>query len=155
MNDLRLKYSARFKRDYVAYMAIVIFFLIVISEVTLAVSLPLYMYKSSGMADYIRKQQLLQSFDIARNEIKGLNSKDASVQAEVRLISWTFDSMADYLRDHAKELSPEDVITLQKQLNEMRAAMTQLRRNKPFSKEYKLDCGPYIQRIIKKAGENK
>ena len=155
MNDLRLKYSAKFKRDYVAYLAIGFFFLIVISEVTLAVSLPLYMHKSSGMAAYIRKQELLKSFDAARGEIKGINSKEASVQAEARLIVWTLNSMADYLRLYAKELSSEDVAILQQQLNEMRSTMAQLRKGNPFSKEYKLDCGPYIERIIKKAGENK
>lgn len=155
MNDLRLKYSAKFKRDYVAYLAVGFFFLIVISEVTLAVSLPLYMHRSSGMAVYIRKQTLLQSFDAARSEAKRLNSKEPSVQAEARLIAWTLNSMADYLRLYAKELSSEDVAVLQQQLNEMRSVLAQLRKGKPFSKEYKLDCGPYIERIIKKAGENK
>ena len=48
MENIRSKYTANFKRDYVAGSAIAIFFLIVISEITLAVSLPLYMRSENG-----------------------------------------------------------------------------------------------------------
>ena len=40
----QLRYSAKFKRDYVAMLAVAIFFAIIFCEVALAVSIPAYLH---------------------------------------------------------------------------------------------------------------
>ena len=152
MNNLRLKYSANFKRDYVAFFAVIIFFLIVISELVLAVSLPLYMRHDSAMAVSVRRLKLLESFDSARRTVQSFKPQNDTVQAELALLSWNLDMMADYLRQYAKYLSGDEIALLQGQLNEMSASLNALKRNKPFSKEYKLDYTPYLEWVMKKSG---
>ena len=152
MNNLRVKYSANFKRDYVAFFAVVIFFLIVISELVLAVSLPLYMRHDSAMAVSVRRLRLLESFDAARRAAQSLKPKNDTVQAELALLSWNLDMMADYLRRYAKYLTSDEIALLQGQLNEMSASLNALKRDKPFSKEYKIDYTPYLEWVMKKSG---
>ena len=152
MKTLRSKYTAKFKRDYVAWTAIVIFCLIVISEITLAVALPVYMYKDSSLAVSVRRLNLLESFDHVRRSAVALKSSDPAVQAEGRLLIWTLNQMADHLRNYSRYLTGEEIAILQKQLNEMNAVLTQLQKGIPFSKEHKLDYEPYINSVMKKSG---
>lgn len=153
--NLKSKYTAKFKSDYVAVSAIVLFFLIIISELTLAVSLPLFMKQENVMAVSVRRLHLLETFDKTRKLSRKLTSKDDTVQAEAALLTWNLNRMADYLRDYAKYLSSEDLAVLQKQLNEMNASLTHLQNGKPFSQEYKLDYTPYLDRVMKQSGVSK
>ena len=148
----QLMYSVNFKRDYVAWFALVLFFLIVISEITLAVALPAYMRRDTAIALSVRRLRLIESFDAARFQIMEIKPKKETVRAELRLISWTLNQMADHLREHALKLDSDQIAALQQQVNEMSASLTQLKKDIPFSKEYKLDCTPYIQRTLRNNG---
>lgn len=153
--DLRARYSANFKRDYVATSAVVIFFLIVISEITLAISLPLFMERENIMAVSVRRLKLLETFDATRRQANALKVKNPTAQAEAELLKWNLNQMAEYLRKYAKYLSGNDLATLQQQLNEMSACLTYLHRRRSFSREYKLDYTPYLERIMKRSGVSK
>ena len=152
MENIRSKYTANFKRDYVAGSAIAIFFLIVISEITLAVSLPLYMRSENAMALSVRRLKLIETFDSTRKAAQSVKTKNETAKAEAALLRWNLDRMAEYLRRYAKYLSGDDIATLQMQLNEMRASLSQLQKGVPFSTEYNLDYTPYLERIMKKSG---
>lgn len=152
MENIRSKYTANFKRDYVAWSAVILFLLLVASEITLAVSLPLYMKKESAMAVSVRRLTLLESFDATRRTARSLNVKDETAKAEVALLRWNLDRMAEYLRLYSKYISANDIATLQQQLNEMNASLTQLQKGVPFSEEYKLDYTPYLERVMKQSG---
>ena len=148
----QLMYSADFKRDYVACFALGLFFLIVISEITLAVALPAYMRRDTAIALSVRRLQLIATFDAARFQVQSIKPKKETVSAELRLISWTLNQMADHLRENALKLDSDQIALLQQQLNEMSATLNQLQKNISFSREYKLDCNPYIQRTLRKSG---
>ena len=152
MENIRSKYTANFKRDYVAGSAIAIFFLIVISEITLAVSLPLYMRSENAMAVSVRRLKLIETFDDARKKARSIKVKNETAKAEAALLRWNLDRMAEYLRLYAKYLSGDEIATLQTQLNEMRASLNQLQKDVPFSTEYNLDYTPYLERIMKQSG---
>ena len=155
MKNLRSRYTANFKRDYVATLAVIVFFLIVISELVLAVSLPLYMKKENAMAVSVRRLKLLESFDSIRKHAKSVKVKNPTAQAEADLIVWNLNQMADYLREYAQFLSGDDLATLQNQINEMDASINRLKRGVPFSREYKIDYTPYLERIMKQSGVTK
>ena len=152
MNNLRSKYSASFKRDYIAGAAVVIFVLIVISEVVLAVTLPVYMKKENAMALSVRRLQLLETFDNLRLYARHLKSDNNTVQSEIKLLVWNLDKMADYLRQYTQYLSSDEIAILQSQLNGIGASLNFLSKQKPFSREYKIDYTPYLERIMKKSG---
>lgn len=155
MKNLRSRYTANFKRDYVAAVAVIIFFLIVISELVLAVSLPLYMKQENAMAVSVRRLKLLETFDEIRGHAKSVKVKNSTAQAEIDLIVWNLDRMADYLRQYIQYLSSDDLAILQKQINEMNASIASLKSGVPFSREYKIDYTPYLERIMKQSGVTK
>ena len=152
MDSLRLKYTANFKRDYVAGAALVIFFLIVCSEIFLAVSLPIYMNREAALAVSVRRLRLMESFDRVRSRAKALKLKNDTADSEAALLVWNLDLMASYLRRYSHYLTGEQLAVLQQQLNDMDAAVTQLSRGVPFSREFKLNCTPYINMVLRKSG---
>ena len=64
----KVQYSANFKRDYIAGLAIVIFFAIVIGEIALAVGIPTYLNRESSMAFQVRRLNMLSDFDALRQQ---------------------------------------------------------------------------------------
>lgn len=152
MKNLRVKYTANFKRDYVAGAAMVIFFLIVISELFLAVWLPLCMRRESTMAVAVRRLRLINSFDHVRNRARNLSPKDDIAKAEAGILKWNLDLMANYMRSYVKYLSSDELAVMQKQLDEFHAAVTYLSRGKAYSKQQKLDCSQFLEQVMKKSG---
>lgn len=152
MTDLRSKYTANFKRDFVAGSAVVIFFLIVISEIVLAISLPLYMKRENVMAVAVRRLQLIASFDDARNKATNLKVNNETAEAEIALLRWNLNRMAEYLRKYVKYLSSNDIAVLQQQVNEMRVSLHHLEKVGPFTKANTIDYAPYLHQIMKKSG---
>ena len=127
MNTLRLKYTANFKRDYVAGAALVIFFVIVAAETALAVALPLYMNQEAALAVSVRRLRLMETFDGTRSRATNLKLKDETARAEAMLLVWNLDLMADYLRRYSKYLSGDELTVLQQQLNVSRTALLSMR----------------------------
>ena len=152
MDSIRLKYTANFKRDYVAAAALVIFFLIVCGEIFIAVSLPIYMNREAALAVSVRRLRLMESFDFVRSRAKALKLKDDTSDSEASLLKWNLDLMAAYLRKYSQYLTGEQLAVLQQQLNDMDAAITQLSTGKHFSREYRLNCTPYINMVLQKSG---
>ena len=143
-----IKLSANFKRDYVAATAIVLFFLIVIGEVVLAISIPAYLSRESAMAFEVRRIKLLSAFDNARNTASRRIPSDPTAAAEMKLLGWELDNLAMYLRANRTRIDSDEVAALQKALDEIRALLGQLQRNRPFSQEYRLDTRVYLDAMI-------
>lgn len=152
MDSLRLKYTANFKRDYVAGTALVIFFLIVGAEIFLAVSLPIYMSREAALAVSVRRLHLISSFDHVRNRARSLKLKNDTADSEAALLVWNLNLMASYLRKYSHYLSGEQLTLLQQQINEMDALVTHLSQDVPISREFKLNCGPYLNMVLRKSG---
>ena len=146
----KLQLSAEFKRDYIALAATLAFFLIVISEVTLAISIPMYLYRENSMAYQVARLQLLSHFDGIRNKIKNINAKSDAAEAELQIIRWNMNSLADYLRAESENLTFDEVKELQKILTENDRFIEKIRSGKSFSKANKLDTSRYIDSLIPK-----
>lgn len=145
----QITYSARFRRDYVAVLAVVIFLAIVIAEIVLAISIPAYLRRENAMALEVRRLQLLESFDSARSLSGKLKVKGGeTAELEARLVAWGLNSLAPYLRDHADSLSGEEIAELQNTVTEFTRIMTRLRDTGPYCVEQTLDTGSYIDSRI-------
>ena len=92
--------SANFKSDYVAFLAIILFFLIVIAELTVIVGIPIMINHTEVYADFEVKHELIQTFDNARRSARTCISKYPEMQNEAKLILWDLDLLAYYLREN-------------------------------------------------------
>jgi len=144
-----ITYSAKFKRDYVAALAVLIFFAIVAAEITLAVSVPAYLKRENAMALQVRRLRLLESFDNARNIAANVKVKGGEpAELERRLASWGLDSLAPYLREHAGDLSCADLAELQQTITELTRVLTGLETRGADCQEQKVDTSIYLNSLI-------
>lgn len=142
--------SANFKRDYIAYFAVISFFVIFIGELVLAVSIPAYLSRSSTLAREVRRIRLMESFDGVRNQARGVKTKNDNAALEKNLISWELDKLANYMRKHQKDLSSKEVAAVQKLIDEIGGLLGHLKKGKAFSKAIRLDTSVYVKSILNK-----
>lgn len=141
-------FSAKFKRDYVAALAVVIFFAIVLAEVVLAVSIPAYLQREDAMALQARRLQLLESFDAARNLGNSLKPNDETAALEARLVMWNLNLLATYLREHSADLTGEEIASLQKDVRAFTGILARIQSGETLCSERKLDTSFYVNSLI-------
>lgn len=146
----RTLFTAKFKRDYVAASAVVIFFLIVLSELTLAVGIPGYLLKSDIWALQIQRQNLIEKFDGLRNTVAKAKIKDPAAEEEMKLVGWTLNMMANYLRLSRDRLGSEQIAELNADLISLQQVIARLNANKPYSLEIELDTDNFIREQSRK-----
>lgn len=147
--------SADFKRDYVAASAIVIFVLIVISELALAVAIPSYLYRENAMALQVRRLRLLESFDGARYRIAKIKPRGTAAEMELRLVSWNLDRLAAYLRNESAKLTSDEIAALQNAVSDCWTVLNRIDRGGSYSTETVLDTGIYVNSLIPKGEKRK
>ena len=145
----KLKYSANFKRNYVALFAIVFFCLMILAELVLALSIPLFVSREDAYAAEIQKREMLLLFDEAQKRCRAIPEKDENVKLEKVLLSDTMDVLASYLREESDRLTEEDVERIMPQVKKLHKIATRLQSGKPYSSEAELDSSEYVKSIIK------
>ena len=151
----KITYSAKFKRNYVAVFAVALFFFMVISEVVLAVSIPLYMSRENLLSHQVRNREMQLRFDYIRGVCKNISSTNETVLLEKRLLMDSLDYLAQYLRQEASNLTEEEVKELDQLVIKMEKIVKKLALGKSFSQENRLDSSVYINSLIQKRTGNR
>ena len=146
----QLTYSAKFKRNYVTVFAVTLFFMMIASEVALAVSIPAYMKRENVMAEQILRRETLLRFDTLRAWCNEISSKDEVLMLEKQLIANALDNLAIYLRSESSRLTPAEVRELDALTIEVEKLLLQLRSGRSFSHENRLDSSAYIDALVAK-----
>ena len=144
----QLRYSAKFKRDYVAMLAVAIFFAIIFCEGALAVSIPAYLHKENAMALEVRRLQLLESFDGARSLANNVKPAQEAAELEARLLRWDLNLLANYLRTEAPKLTSSEISELQATVRDITYFLARLREGRSFCSERKLDTSIYMDSLL-------
>ena len=147
----QIAYSAKFKRDYVTVAAIIGFVVLVLSEITLAVVIPLHLRMDDVWMAQIQQQQALSIFDAMRTSIRKAKVSRADAAGEMRLLANNLDFLAIYLRKYREDLSPAEYDQLRKDFTAMQTILAKLRNNKPYVTPQKLDTAAFSAFLIKKA----
>lgn len=134
----RSLFTANFKRDYVAFAAVVIFFLIVASELALAISIPAYFVKSDLWAVNIQRQKLFNNFDSTRNACSRAKIRDYEADEENKLIFWTLNMMANYLRSERNKMSAAQATELLKDVRSLQLVAGRVQSGKSYNQELDL-----------------
>lgn len=152
----RLKYNrdlqtADFKRDYVMLLAVAIFVGIVVGEVALAVSIPVYFVRSDLWAIEIARQSLHRSFDGLRYRSRKLDEsgklKDSLAGGENQLVLWSLNMMAHYLRANRDTMAPERAAELNRELSGLSRIQTRAAQKKPYNRIESLEPRKALDRL--------
>ena len=150
----RSLFTAKFKRDYVAASAVVIFCLIVISEITLAVGIPTYLLRSDIWALQIKRQQLLSSFDSLRNYCNEAQIKETAADEENKIVLWTLNLMANYLRLHRQTINAEEIAAIQQDITDLRLIAGRAIQGKNVNQEMELNPQPFLTALTRQVADS-
>ncbi len=143
----RKMFTAKFRRDYVACSAVALFFIIVLGEVLLAVSIPLYFARSNLWSLQIARQQLMGDFDQLRNRCNRTKARLQDAVEENNILLWNLNMMAGYLRNNQKTIPMEEVLELEKNLRDMFVFAARLDRDQACNRQLKLNPDPLLIRM--------
>ena len=145
--------TANFKRDYVTVLAVVIFFLIVIGELALSISIPVYFVRSDLWAVQLARQSLHRDFDSLRQRSRRLEEKgtlkDSIAGDENQLVLWNLNMMAHYLRAHRDTMPPEQAAAIARDLMGFNRIHLRASKKQPYNRIEKLDLQPALERLAK------
>lgn len=143
--------TARFKKDYVAYSAIAIFFLIIVSEVTMSIWIPMQMHNDTIFAERINRIRASRIFDAGRSVLRRIISenKNNMTTQEAQLLLQELDRVALYLHaeDNSKYLSPEQVQIILTQLSNISKHHGRLNQGSSLIKPIELNTSNAINKI--------
>jgi hypothetical protein len=138
--------SAKFKKDYIAYLAIGIFFFILSSELVIAVWLPVHLRSENVWALQVARQDMIDLFDSLRSSF-GKISKTSQLEGEANIVTKCLDSMAIYLRAHQAELNAGQIAEIRSGLDNFQAILDRLQKDKPYGRQDKIDPSDFLKRL--------
>ncbi len=143
--------TARFKRDYVTYFAVITFLLIIMLEVFVAVWIPLRIRKDRLYDNLVIRIQTIRSFDTNRNNLRKLikASEDEKIIAEAQLLIEEMNQLAIYLNinDNNEKLSPEQVEIISKELDSIKKQYYRLLKGTAVTVSIELDTSKAIKNL--------
>ena len=142
-------FTANFKRDYVAFSAVGMFFLIVAAEIVLAVSIPADFVRSNLWDLQIAQQDLLTDFDDLRGRCNRFAGKTPEVTEENNILLWNLNLMSNYIRVNQKRLGWDDIRSLKEDLMQMRQVQSRLVQGKAFNRPRVLNTGKTLDALRK------
>lgn len=166
MAKKKLFQSANFKRDYVAAMAIGLFIIMVISELVVAVSIPIAINHTSLFAEHGTRQRMVNDFDALRHNCNINNEKNPIgkvADMERKLIRNDLDIISSHLREYFQHMPMDEVDNVTTVIRSYSAIINKLNtpNSAPYCQIKNLDLSKISKRIEKKldsaerAGNNK
>lgn len=154
MAGIKLKFTAEYRKDYVSFLAVLLFLLIIIAEATLATVIPLAMRNENLMAEEAERNDLLILFDQTRARCDAISGKDSSGQEdnlilmEKQLVSDVLDRFARYMRDEGSRMTPDEVAKVKWTVQELYKVVSQLAKGESFSRENRLNTSGYVNTLL-------
>ncbi len=147
-NEAKL-FSAKFKRDYVASLAVILFFLILVCEVGMAISLPLMVRRQELWERQVSKQEMATFFDSVRDGMRYVSEKSKDrIAGESNLIVVALDETAIYLRRNVDFLNQEQINRINAELNRIPVFKNHYAgKKKPYSSQLELNMDKYLKKL--------
>lgn len=140
--------SAKFKKDYMMLLSIVLFFLIVAVECFLIVWLPWHQQLDGVWAKQIARQELIAAFDGLRASSRSAAANLAKpAGAEAGLICRSMDSAAAYMHRYGKSMSPRQCREFKAVINRLLVQLSVIRSGQAYSRSVELNKTFYLRRL--------
>ena len=150
-----ISFTVKYRRNYTAELAVLLFLHIIAGEIAMATLIPVAMRNENLMAAEAERNDLIQLFDQTRltcNAISGKNSagmEDNLILTEKQLISDVLDRFARYMRNEGARMTPEEVTRVRAIVQELYKAVSRLAAGQSYSRENRLDTANYINTLLK------
>ena len=152
-------YSANFKKDYMAYFAIGLFFVIVIIELYMAIWLPIYLKSQNRWAIQESRQEMIDRFDGLRRTYSKLKPATKQGKTEIAVIVNCLNNNAIYLREYQMQMNIDQIRALNSDYQTVAIFLRTYRRKDKKSKKHIFSLGtkrqlqtePFMNKLKKQA----
>ena len=148
-------HSANFKKDYIAYSAVVIFFLIISFELFMAIFIPAHLQMEGVWGEEVARQEMINNFDYTRNGFLYFNSKEEYAEGEANIIADALTPLAEYLRQHQYNIGLKEIKEIEKTMVGVPKFLNDLRKKGAYSKDIKLNTKSFIETLKKEMAKTK
>jgi len=144
-----LEFSANFKKDYIAYSAIVIFFLIIFFEISMAILIPAHLRVEGVWAKEVARQEMINEFDSIRNSFLRFKSKDEYAEDEAKVIAASMNPLAKYLRQYQYDLGFKEIEEINKTISGNRRFFSGLSKNGAYCTDTHIKTEKFMETLKK------
>ncbi len=118
MNKINIKkyYSTKRKRDVVTGAAICLFGVLIVFQLYITIVFPFQLRHRQLLIAEIEKDEMYEQIDIIRDIIHATRGANFAQNGEIRLVEGIMDQFALHVREHGKEMTPEQVAELRQVL---------------------------------------
>lgn len=141
--------SANFKKDYIAYSAIVIFFLIISFELFMAIFIPAHLQMEGVWSEEVARQEMINTFDYTRNTFLRFKSKDEYAEGEAKVIADSLTSLANYLRQYQYQIGLKEIKEIEKTMSGISTFRNHLKKQGAYSTDINLKTETFIKTLKK------
>lgn len=153
MPGKRAKETVRRKRDYVTWMAVFLFFIIVGFELMVVLWLPTKLRSETIWEREVALEEMIALEDLLRAQLSSFKADDKFQEGEVALAKSCLDIYARYLREYKDKLNREQIREIYGDLKKIESIYYSRWKSRLFLiKTEKLDTSKFIVQLQKKAG---
>jgi len=152
MSKINIKqyYSTKRKRDVVTGVAILLFGILIVSQLYISIVFPLQLRHQQLLTAEMEKDEMYEQIDRIRSLVRSTRGKDYAQNGEIKLVEGVMDQFALHVREHGKEMTPEQVGDLRNVLSryELIAMTWREKQTDNFHiRQGSLDTTPYANKI--------
>ena len=114
--NIKKYYSTKRKRDLVTGAAIMLFSVLIVFQLYITIVFPLQLRHRQLLIAEIEKDEMYEQIDLIRRIVRSTRGANFAQNGEIRLVEGIMDQFALHVREHGKEMTPEQVAELRKVL---------------------------------------
>ena len=114
--NIKKYYSTKRKRDLVTGAAICLFGILIVFQLYITIVFPLQLRHRQLLLAEIEKDEMYEQIDLIRKIVRSTRGANFAQNGEIRLVEGIMDQFALHVREHGKEMTPEQVAELRKVL---------------------------------------
>jgi hypothetical protein len=140
--------ATRRRKDYITYLAVALFVMVIACEVLLVVWLPKKLHSEIMWQDQIAKEEMIELEDLLRAYMIGAKPKHRAMTGEIELVQDSLNELARYLREYKDFMSRSQTDRISACLKGFQNAyISNIKPGKSFIVDEKLDSTPYLEKL--------
>ncbi len=148
--NIKEYYSTKRKRDVVTGAAIALFGVLIVFQLYITILFPLQLRHQKLLIAEMERDEMYEQIDRIRDLIHGTRGKDYAQDGEIKLVEGVMDQFALHVREHGKEMTPEQVGNLRNVLSRYELIVRTWREKKKDNyhiRQNELDTAPYAKKV--------
>ena len=140
------------RKDYITYLAVSLFVIVIACEVLLVVWLPRKLHSEIMWQDQIAKEEMIELEDLLRAYMIDIKPRYREMTGEIELVQDSLNELARYLREYKDYVSRSQTDRISVCLKGFQNVYAgNIKPGKSFVGDEKLDSKPYLDKLLLQA----